>query len=197
MTRTATIARKTAETDIRLSLVLDGGGHFEVDTGIGFFDHMLSLLAKHGLFDLAVEAAGDLGVDFHHTVEDVGLCLGQAIREAIGDKAGVRRYGFFLLPMQEALAEVALDLSGRAHLTFEGDLPREKVGEFDAELVPEFLTAVANAAQMTLHVALRRGRNTHHAIEAIFKAFAKALDQATSLDPRTTAIPSTKGVLAE
>jgi imidazoleglycerol-phosphate dehydratase len=136
-------------------------------------------------------------VDFHHTVEDVGLCLGQAIREAVGDKAGIRRYGFFLLPMQEALAEVALDLSGRAHLTFEGDLPREKVGEFDAELVPEFFTAVANAAQMTLHVSLRRGRNAHHAIEAVFKAFAKALDQATSLDPRTSAIPSTKGVLAE
>ena len=197
MERAATITRKTQETDIRLSLVLDGSGHYEIGTGIGFLDHMLSLLAKHGLFDLVVEAAGDLGVDFHHTVEDVGLCLGQAIRQSVGDKAGIRRFGFFLLPMQEALAEVALDLSGRPHLSFDGDLPREKVGEFDAELVPEFFTAVANAAQMTLHVEIRRGRNAHHVIEAVFKGFAKALDQATSLDPRTSAIPSTKGVLAE
>ena len=197
MDRTATITRKTQETDVRLSLVLDGSGRYEIDTGIGFLDHMLSLVAKHGLFDLAVEAAGDLAVDFHHTVEDVGLCLGQAIRQAVGDKAGIRRFGFFLLPMQEALAEVALDLSGRPHVAFEGEMPREKVGEFDAELAPEFFTAVANAAQMTLHVSIRRGRNTHHVIEAVFKGFAKALDQATSRDPRTGAIPSTKGVLAE
>ena len=195
--RSATIKRKTTETDVRLSLVLDGMGHYEIDTGIGFFDHMLSLFAKHGLFDLVVEASGDLSVDFHHTVEDVGICLGQALREALGDKAGIRRFGHFVLPMQEALAGVALDLSDRPHLTFEGEMPQAKAGEFDTELIAEFFTAFSNASQMSLHIDIRRGRNSHHVVEAVFKALARALDMATSRDERSTGIPSTKGVLTE
>ena len=195
MARRATIERKTNETDIRLSIDLDGTGTYSVHTGIGFFDHMLDLLAKHGQFDFDLEAKGDLNVDFHHTVEDVGLCLGEAIDRALGDKADIRRFGFFLLPMQDALAEVALDLSGRPHLTFAGTIPTAKTGEFDNELVEEFFTAVVNAAKMTMHVTIRSGKNAHHVIEAVFKGFARALDVATSIDPRGTGVPSTKGTL--
>lgn len=195
MTRKAAIQRKTSETEIDLSLTLDGTGQYQIDTGIGFFDHMLALLAKHGLFDLTVEASGDLVVDYHHTVEDVGICLGQALNQALGDKAGIRRYGFMLLPMQEALAEVALDLSGRPHLVFDGDLPSQKTGDFDSELVREFFESLSTAALMNLHINVRRGANTHHVIEAIFKGFAKSLDMATSIDPRSSEVPSTKGTL--
>jgi imidazoleglycerol-phosphate dehydratase len=195
MPRTARIERKTAETDIVLELNLDGTGTAQIATGIGFFDHMLTLLARHAAIDLTVKAAGDLHVDQHHTVEDVGICFGQALREALGDKRGIRRYGHFTLPMEETLATVAIDLSGRYFLVFQAPIPTAKIGDFDSELVEDFWQATAANALANLHVVLHHGRNSHHIAEAIFKAAARALRMAVELDPRMTGIPSTKGTL--
>lgn len=195
MARRAKVERKTKETRVKVSLDLDGKGSYQVSTGVPFFDHMLNLFAKHGLFDLVVEASGDVEVDYHHTVEDVGIVLGQAIRQAVGDKAGIRRYGQATLPMIETLATCVLDLSGRANLVFRVDVPKEKVGGFDTELVEEFFRALASEGGIDLHLTLHYGSNTHHVIEALFKSFAKALDAATSVDPRIEGVPSTKGTL--
>jgi len=196
MSRTATIQRNTAETQIELTLDLDGTGTARVQTGVGFLDHMLDLFAKHGAFDLSVEAKGDLHVDQHHTVEDVGICLGQAAKEALGDKAGIRRYGHFTLPMEEALVTTALDLSGRYSLVFQADFPTAKIGEFDSELVEDFWQAVAANALCNLHVVVNSGRNSHHISEAIFKCTARALRMAVEPDPRMGGVPSTKGTLS-
>lgn len=193
--RCASISRATKETRIELSLVLDGAGRVVADTGIGFFDHMLDHIGRHGLFDLAVKAEGDLQVDDHHTVEDVGICLGEAIAEAVGNKKGIRRYGFFMLPMEEALAQVAIDLSGRAATVYQAKYRGSKIGTFDVQLVEEFLRAVALNARMNLHVTVPYGTNNHHIAEAIFKAFGKALRMAVENDPRETTVPSTKGTL--
>jgi imidazoleglycerol-phosphate dehydratase len=195
MTRNASIDRKTSETHVRLTLELDGTGSAEVTTGVGFLDHMLTLLAKHAVIDLTVQAEGDLEVDQHHTVEDVAICFGQAIRQALGDKAGIRRYGHFTLPMEETLATVALDLSGRYALVFRADFPSAKIGDFDSELVEDFWQAVAANALCNLHILVHYGRNSHHISEAIFKATARALRMAVEADPRTSGIPSTKGTL--
>ncbi|MCH5254050.1 MAG: imidazoleglycerol-phosphate dehydratase HisB [Lachnospiraceae bacterium] len=195
MSRTADIKRKTKETDVILSLTLDGKGKSEVATGIGFFDHMLEGFAKHGFFDLTVSVNGDLEVDGHHTVEDTGIVLGQAIKEAVGDKAGLKRYGYFILPMDDALCLCAVDLCGRPYLRFECDLQAERVGALETELVREFFYAVSYSAGMNLHIKMLSGENTHHMIEAMFKAFAKALDQATSIDERVEDVLSTKGSL--
>lgn len=195
MARTATIDRKTAETDIQLSLNVDGTGCADIATGVGFLDHMLTLFAKHGVFDLTIRAKGDLQVDQHHTVEDVGICLGQALRQAIGDKAGIRRYGHFTLPMDETLATVALDLGGRCAIAFHADFPSAKIGGFDTELVEEFWRAFAGNALCNLHILVHYGRNSHHISEAIFKATARALRMATETDPRMPGVPSTKGTL--
>ena len=194
--RTAEISRKTKETDIRLSLDLDGSGEARVSTGVGFFDHMLDLLARHALIDLAVEAKGDLEVDAHHTVEDVGIVLGQAIDKAIGDKRGIYRYGWAIVPMDESLAQVAIDLSGRPAFVFNVTFPRGTIGEFPVELVEEFWKSVATNARCNLHVTVPYGSNNHHISEAIFKATAKALRQAVANDPRNTGVPSTKGSLS-
>jgi imidazoleglycerol-phosphate dehydratase len=196
MARTARILRKTAETDIELELNLDGSGQSNVSTGVGFFDHMLVLLARHAALDLSVRAAGDLHVDQHHTVEDVGICLGQALKQALGDKAGIRRYGHFTLPMEETLVTSSLDLSGRYFLVFNAEFPSPKIGEFDSELVEDFWQAVAANCLCNLHILLHHGRNSHHISEAIFKATARALRMAVELDPRTTGVPSTKGTLS-
>ncbi|NKC32345.1 imidazoleglycerol-phosphate dehydratase HisB [Falsiroseomonas selenitidurans] len=194
--RRATIARATSETDIRLTLDLDGSGRAEVATGVGFFDHMLTALARHSLMDLAAAAKGDLHIDDHHTVEDVGIVLGQALRQALGDKRGIRRYGQSLLPMDEALAEAALDISGRPFLAWDVAFQRPKIGSFDTELVEEFFRAFAFNAGITLHVTLKAGTNAHHVAEACFKAVARALRMAVEMDPRTAGvIPSTKGSL--
>jgi len=193
--RQATIERKTKETEISLTLDLDGQGRVELATGIGFFDHMLDHLGRHGLFDLSIQARGDLHVDAHHTVEDVAICLGQAIDQAVGDKAGIFRYGHFAVPMEETLAQVTVDLSGRPVLVYRVDYPGEKVGEFDVELVEEFLRALANNARMNLHVTVPYGTNNHHIAEAIFKALGKALAMAVARDPRRKGVPSTKGAL--
>lgn len=195
MARTAEIRRTTKETDIRLSLDLDGNGNASVDTGIGFFDHMLEGFAKHGFFDLECRVKGDLQVDGHHTVEDTGIVLGNAIQTAAGEKKGIKRYGHFILPMDDALALVAVDLCGRPYLDFQCDFPTERVGYLDTELVREFFYAVSYAAGMNLHIRMLAGTNSHHMIEAIFKAFAKALDMAVSAEPRTTEVLSTKGSL--
>jgi imidazoleglycerol-phosphate dehydratase len=196
MARTATIDRKTAETNIRLQLNLDGTGQADIATGVGFFDHMLTLFAKHSATDLSVHAEGDLDVDHHHTVEDVGICLGQALKQAAGDKAGIRRYGHFTLPMDESLATVAIDLSGRFALSFHADIPAAKIGDFDSELIEEFWNAFAGNAHCNLHILVHYGRNSHHISEAIFKCAARALRMALEIDPRMTGIPSTKGSLA-
>jgi imidazoleglycerol-phosphate dehydratase len=193
--RFAEIARKTRETDIRLTLDLDGQGLAEVATSIGFLDHMLELFARHALVDLTVTCTGDLHVDGHHTTEDVGICLGQAIDRALGDRAGIRRYGHVVLPMDEALVTSAVDLGGRAYWVWEAAMPSPKIGSFDSELVADFWQAVATQGRMNLHVLLHHGRNTHHISEAIFKATARALRAAFELDPRSTAVPSTKGTL--
>jgi imidazoleglycerol-phosphate dehydratase len=193
--REGRIQRKTAETDIRLSFNLDGSGRASVATGVGFLDHMLTLFARHGLFDLEVKAAGDLDVDQHHTVEDVGICLGQAIAQAAGDKRGIARYGAFTVPMDEALVMACLDLSGRAYLACDLAVSGRKIGAFDAELIPEFFRALAMNGLLTLHLRQLAGENGHHIVEAAFKAFARALDQATRRDDRVTGVPSTKGVL--
>jgi imidazoleglycerol-phosphate dehydratase len=195
MARTATIDRQTAETDIQLSLDLDGTGRADAGTGVGFLDHMLTLLAKHATIDLVVRADGDLEVDQHHTVEDVGICLGQALKQALGDKAGIRRYGHFTLPMEETLTTVAIDLSGRYAMVFRADFPAAKIGDFDSELVEDFWQAVAANALANLHVLVHYGRNSHHISEAIFKATARALRMAVEPDPRMTGVPSTKGTL--
>lgn len=195
MTRTSTIKRDTAETQISLTLDLDGTGKADIQTGVGFLDHMLTLLAKHGLFDLTVRASGDLHVDAHHTVEDVGICFGKALTEALGDKAGIRRYGNMTLPMDEALLSATLDLSGRAYFVWRGELPRELLGNYNSELTQDFWQAVATHGLMNLHIECHYGRNTHHLIEGTFKAFARALRQAIENDPRMTGVPSTKGTL--
>ena len=194
--RRAEIARDTSETSIRLSVMLDGTGQARVATGVGFFDHMLTALARHGMLDLEVAAKGDLHIDFHHTVEDVGIVLGQAVRRALGDKRGIARYGHALVPMDEALAEAALDISGRPFLAWNVAFQRAKIGEFDTELVEEFFRAFAFNAGITLHVTLKAGTNAHHVAEACFKALARALRIAVEPDPRAAGvIPSTKGVL--
>jgi imidazoleglycerol-phosphate dehydratase len=196
MNRTATIARTTSETDITLTLALDGTGHAEIATGIGFLDHMLTAFARHSLIDLAVRAKGDLHIDFHHTTEDVGIVLGQALTRALGDKRGIRRFGQALVPMDEALAEVAIDLSGRPFVAWQVQFERPKVGEMDTELFEEFFRAMAMNALMTLHVTRRAGHNAHHVAEACFKGVARALRMAVEPDPRAAgAIPSTKGAL--
>ncbi len=195
MSRPTRLHRKTAETDIQLELELDGCGTSEISTGVGFFDHMLVLLAKHALVDLKLKAVGDLHVDQHHTVEDVGICLGQAVREALGDKAGIRRYGHFALPMEESLVTAAIDLGGRAYFVFQVDFPAAKIGEFDSELVAEFWQAVAGNALCNLHVNLLYGQNGHHIAEAVFKATARALRMAVKADPAISGVPSTKGTL--
>lgn len=195
MSRAASIHRKTAETEIRLTLELDGSGQSSVRTGVGFLDHMLELFARHGLFDLTVDCSGDLHVDQHHTVEDVGICLGLALHQAAGDKAGMVRYGSFTCPMDEALVTCSLDLSGRPFFVSDLATARRFIGQFDAELVPEFFQAVASHGKVTLHLVQHRGENGHHLVEAAFKAFARALDAATRLDPRVTGVPSTKGSL--
>ena len=193
--RKAVIERKTRETEIRLALDLDGSGQYQVDTGIAFFDHMLESFAKHGLFDLDLRAKGDLEVDLHHTVEDVGIVLGQALRQALGSAAGIRRYGSFVLPMAEAVVEVALDLSNRAYLVYRVDLANDRVGDFDASLVEDFLFAFAQNGGVDLHVEKRYGRSPHHVVEAIFKGLARALRGAVEIDPRVQGVPSVKGAL--
>jgi imidazoleglycerol-phosphate dehydratase len=196
MTRTASISRTTSETDISLTLDLDGAGRAEVATGIGFLDHMLTALARHALIDLTVKASGDLHIDFHHTTEDVGIVLGQALARALGDKRGITRFGHALLPMDEALVEAAVDISGRPYLAWSVEFERPKIGEMDTELFEEFFRALAMNALVTLHVTQRAGRNAHHVAEAAFKAVARALRMAIEADSRAAgAIPSTKGAL--
>ena len=193
--RKSTIERKTTETDIEVRLAIDGKGEYEIETGIGFLDHMLSLMSKHGLFDLAVKAKGDIEVDFHHTVEDVGLCLGKAFDEALGSKERIVRYGSARVPMNEALAQADVDISSRPLLVFNAELPAAKVGQFDAELAREFLHAFANSARLTLHINLIYGDNVHHCIEAIFKALGRALAQGARLSGGIEGVMSTKGKL--
>lgn len=195
MSRTTTVQRNTAETNISLELNLDGEGVAKIATGVGFFDHMLELFTKHGAIDLSIQADGDLHVDQHHTVEDVGICLGQAIRSVLGDKSGIRRYGHFTLPMEETLATVAVDLSGRYAFGFQVDFPSPKIGDFDSELVEDFWQAAAANGLFNLHVQVHYGRNGHHVSEAIFKCAARALRMAWELDPRERGVPSTKGTL--
>lgn len=193
--RKTTLARKTRETDIQLELNLDGSGQYEIATGIAFFDHMLESFTKHGAFDLRLRATGDLDVDLHHTVEDVGIALGQAIRQALGDANGIRRYGFFVLPMAESRVDVAVDVSNRPYLVYRVELANDRVGSFDVALVEDFVQALAQHAGLDLHVELRYGRSPHHAVEAIFKGLARALRAALELDPRAPGVPSVKGVL--
>jgi len=195
MERKAQIKRKTNETDIMMKINIDGSGKGIIDTGIGFFDHMLTLFTRHGLLDMDVVAKGDLEVDFHHTVEDVGIVLGQVLKEALGDKKSIKRYGSSFLPMDEALALVVVDFGGRPYLVFDAKMPAEKVGEMDTELVEEFFRAVAFNAGINLHIKVFYGNNTHHIIEAIFKAFARAVDEATRIDSRIDGVMSTKGTI--
>ena len=195
MTREASVERNTKETEIKLKLVLDGTGYSDIETGVGFFDHMLDGFTRHGLFDLSVRVHGDLNVDDHHTIEDTGIVLGNAIKEAVGDKKGIRRYGSCILPMDETLVLCALDLSGRPYFSFDGTFDTPRVGEFDTEMVREFFYAISYTAGMNLHMKVLSGTNSHHIIEALFKAFAKALDEAVTTDPRIHDILSTKGSL--
>jgi imidazoleglycerol-phosphate dehydratase len=195
MARTAQIDRKTAETKVLVEVNLDGTGQSQISTKVGFLDHMLTLLAKHSAIDLTVRATGDLEVDQHHTVEDVGIGLGLAIREALGNKAGIRRYGHFALPMEESLVSAVIDLGGRPYFVFQGELAAQKIGEFDSELVADFWHAVATHALCNLHITVHYGRNTHHVAEGVFKATARALRMAVESDPRITGVPSTKGTL--
>jgi imidazoleglycerol-phosphate dehydratase len=197
MARTATVTRKTTETDIALSLALDGTGKADIQTGLGFFDHMLTLLAGHALFDLTLRCAGDLHVDGHHTVEDVGRALGTAMKDCLGDRRGIRRYGHAIIPMDESLATVAVDLGGRASCVFAVDFPVPVIGSFDAQLVEVFWESVAATAGMNFHAVLHYGRNGHHIAEAVFKAAARALRVAVETDPRHSGIPSTKGTLTQ
>ena len=193
--RRAEIERKTAETQISIKLNLDGEGTCDIATGIGFLDHMLTLLAKHSFMDLTVKAKGDLEVDSHHTVEDIGIVLGEALREALGDKAGIHRYGNCFIPMDETLAQVCLDFSGRPFLVFGAEIPKIQLGNYDAEMTEEFFRAVAVHCGLTLHIRVLYGSNVHHIIEAIFKAFARAVAEATAVDPRVKGVMSSKGVL--
>ncbi|MFT8364036.1 MAG: imidazoleglycerol-phosphate dehydratase HisB [Sporolactobacillus sp.] len=193
--RTATIARDTFETQIKLELAIDGSGQSEIATGVPFLTHMLTLFSRHGLFDLKVQASGDTDVDDHHTTEDIAICLGRALRQALGDKAGINRYGYALVPMDETLSEVAVDLSDRPYFVFHGTLPAQKVGTFDTELLKEFMDKLAAEARINLHVTVRYGENTHHIIESVFKALGRALDIATLKNPRIQGVLSTKGTL--
>jgi imidazoleglycerol-phosphate dehydratase len=195
MTRSATIKRETGETAISITLNLDGSGQHEIDSPVPFFNHMLTAVARHGFFDLSVKASGDVEIDAHHTVEDLGIVLGEAFKKALADKAGVRRFGRATMPMHEALASVVIDFSGRPFLVFNVELPKAKVGEFDTELVEEFFVAFCNHSGANIHVNLAYGDNLHHIIEGIFKAFGRALDEATSIDPRIHGVLSTKGTL--
>ena len=195
MSRTATLTRKTSETQIDLSINVDGSGQHSLSTGVGFFDHMLTHLARHGMLDLSIKAVGDLHIDAHHTVEDVGICFGKSLVQAIGDKSGICRYGSATVPMDETLVTVAVDLSGRPFLIWKAEVPLETLGTFNSQLAEEFWRAVSSSGLMTLHVVLHHGTNTHHIIEAIFKAAARALREALEIDPRASGIPSTKGIL--
>jgi imidazoleglycerol-phosphate dehydratase len=195
MTRSATIERKTAETEVSVTLALDGSGAGSRSTGVGFLDHMLDLLARHGRLDLDVAATGDLQTGAHHTVEDVGICIGQALDQALGDRARIFRYGNATIPMDEARASTAIDISGRGLLVFEAEMPVGAIGNYDHELTEEFLRALATNAKLTLHVRLEAGTNVHHVIEAIFKSLARALRTATTVDPTESGVPSTKGTL--
>lgn len=195
MNRTAAVERNTKETQIKLSINLDGSGKADINTGIGFFDHMLEGFARHGFFDLSVQASGDLHVDDHHTVEDVGIVLGTAIKEALGDKKGIRRYGSMILPMDETIVMTAVDLSGRPYFVFTGEFTRDKIGTMDTEVIREFFYAISYSCGMNLHMKVLDGMNNHHIAEALFKSFAKALDEAVSFDPRVTDVLSTKGSL--
>lgn len=195
MSRTAAIKRITKETSIKLSLTVDGSGKTAICTSVPFLDHMLNLFARHGLFDLDVEASGDIDIDFHHTVEDIGIVLGEAFKQALGDKKGIRRYGQASVPMDETLASVAVDISGRPYLVYHVNLPKVKIGDFDVELAREFFQAFVNHCGLNLHINVMYGDNVHHIIEACFKAFARALDTASQLDPRIEGVMSTKGVL--
>ena len=193
--RKADVKRDTKETSIEVHVSLDGTGVSEVSTGVGFFDHMLDHVAKHGLFDIRVKAKGDLEVDAHHTIEDIGICLGQAFAQAVGSPEGLSRFGHAVLPMDDAMAEVAVDFSGRPYLVYRAQIPQEAVGEFDIELAEEFFRAFAMNSRITLHIVLRYGTNAHHCIEVMFKAFAKALSRALQIDERVQGVPSTKGML--
>lgn len=193
--RTSAVSRQTAETKIELKLSLDGTGQNNIHTGIGFLDHMLVLLARHALIDLDVHAVGDLQVDAHHTTEDIGICLGQAMNQCLGAKHGIRRYGHMVLPMEETLVTSAIDFSGRPFLVFQAEMPSPKIGDFDSELVEDFWQGFASNAMCNLHLVLHYGRNTHHIAEAIFKATARAIRVACEIDPRQTGVPSSKGVL--
>ncbi len=195
MARSAKVARETKETNISIELNLDGSGEHQIASPVPFFNHMLSAVARHGFFDLDVKATGDIEIDAHHTVEDMGIVMGEVVKKALGDKAGVRRFGRSTMPMHEALASVVIDLSGRPYLVYNVDMPKVKVGEFDVELVEEFFVAFCNHSGANIHVNLAYGDNLHHIIEAIFKAFGRALDEATSLDPRIVGVMSTKGSL--
>src|SRR4026208_1899811 len=196
MTRIAQLSRKTKETDLHVQVNLDGKGEAQIKTGIGFFDHMLEALARHGLFDLTIEARGDLHVDGHHTVEDTGIVLGQAIATALGDRAGIRRAADSMVPLDEALVRCVVDVSGRPYLAYHIDIPKwQMLGDYDVFLTPEFFRALVQNAGLTVHLDLIRGDNPHHIVEAAFKAFARSLDSATALDPRVTGVPSTKGTL--
>jgi imidazoleglycerol-phosphate dehydratase len=193
--RQGSVSRKTGETDISLAFNVDGTGDVSIESDVPFLNHMLDLFAKHGQFDLKVEARGDVDVDDHHTVEDIGICLGQVLREALGDKKGIKRYASVFVPMDEALGQVIIDISGRPHFEMRADFPAATVGSFTVELVHEFLWKLALEARITLHVIVHYGSNTHHMVEAVFKALGRALDEATSIDPRVKGVPSTKGVL--
>jgi len=193
--RKAIITRTTTETNIKLTLNLDGAGKAVIDTGIGFLDHMFTLLAKHGLFDITLKAKGDLNVDYHHTVEDIGLCLGIALNKALGSKKGIRRYGFSVIPMDEALALISVDISGRPYLYYDVKTKQKKIGKFPLNLIEEMFQAFANKSGITLHIKLLAGKGPHHSIEAVFKSFAMALSTAVSIDARSKDIPSTKGII--
>jgi imidazoleglycerol-phosphate dehydratase len=195
MERISQVKRKTTETDVTLKINIDGSGKYSIKTPVPFLTHMLELFSKHGLFDLEIIASGDIEIDFHHTVEDIGICLGEAFNKALGKKEKIKRYGEAKVPMDEALAQITLDISGRPHLTCNIPQIKDKVGHFDTELVEEFFQAFVNNSGITLHINLISGKNSHHIIEAVFKAFARALDAATLLDPRVSGIPSTKGAL--
>ncbi|CAH1229723.1 Imidazoleglycerol-phosphate dehydratase [Paenibacillus allorhizoplanae] len=194
-TRSASVARRTNETDIKLSFEVDGTGVSELQTDVPFLNHMLDLFTKHGHFNLKVDAKGDIEIDDHHTVEDIGICLGQTLREALGDKRGIKRYASVFVPMDEALAQVVIDISNRPHFEYRAEYPTANVGSFETQLVKEFLWKFALEARITLHVIVHYGENTHHMIEGVFKALGRALDEATSIDPRVQGVPSTKGVL--
>jgi imidazoleglycerol-phosphate dehydratase len=195
MSRVSSVKRQTNETNIELTFNIDGEGQSNITTGVPFLNHMLDLFTKHGQFDLIVQASGDTDVDDHHSTEDIGICLGQVLREALGDKKGIKRYGNAFVPMDETLAQVVVDLSNRPHLEMRAHFPSQKVGTFDTELVHEFMWKLALEARMNLHIIVHYGQNTHHIIEAIFKALARALDEATTIDPRIKGVPSTKGML--